>query len=227
MKKLMLSVAALAMLAACGQSTEQAQAPAIELYAMDCGHTAFTDTDMFADDGSFAGQARELIVPCYLIRHPSGDLIWDTGLPDALADGAFTDPNMGATLSRTSKLADSLAQLNLTPADIEFVSFSHAHADHTGTGNLFTNSTWLANPDNRPYALDQPVGRAGGVSLLHLNTNTDSQRLHISPFRRVYHTQHPAWVRVTRKGKANASKPFLTAKTFRLLNLQASRWSQI
>ena len=139
MKKLMLSVAALAMLAACGQSTEQAQAPAIELYAMDCGHTAFTDTDMFADDGSFAGQARELIVPCYLIRHPSGDLIWDTGLPEAIADmpNGFTAPGFPARMSVPVKLTAQLAQLNLTPADVEYVSFSHMHSDHTGNGNLF------------------------------------------------------------------------------------------
>ncbi|MEQ1811933.1 MAG: N-acyl homoserine lactonase family protein [Terricaulis sp.] len=156
MKRLMLSVAALAVLAACGQSTEQAQAPAIELYAMDCGHTAFTDIDMFADDGSFAGQARELIVPCYLIRHPSGDLIWDTGLPEAIADmpNGFTAPGFPASMTVPVKLTAQLAQLNLTPADIEYVSFSHMHSDHTGNGNLFAQSTWIADVDERTRMFD-------------------------------------------------------------------------
>ena len=34
------------------------------------------DADAFADDGAYKGVAKELIVPCYLIRHPKGDLIW-------------------------------------------------------------------------------------------------------------------------------------------------------
>ncbi|MEQ1492508.1 MAG: N-acyl homoserine lactonase family protein [Terricaulis sp.] len=156
MKKLMMSVAALAMLAACGQSTEQAEAHAIQLYAMDCGHTAFTDIDMFADDGSFAGQSRELIVPCYLIRHPSGDLIWDTGLPEAIADlpNGFTAPGFPAHMTVPVKLTAQLAELNLTPADIEFVSFSHMHSDHTGNGNLFAQSTWIADVDERTRMFD-------------------------------------------------------------------------
>lgn len=157
MKKLMMSVAALATLVACGQSTEQAQAPAIELYAMDCGHTQFTDLDMFADDGSFAGQARELIVPCYLIRHPDGDLIWDTGLPEAIADmpNGFSPPGFPAHFNVPVKLTAQLAQLNLAPTDIELVSFSHMHSDHTGNGNLFAAaSTWIVDADERTRMFD-------------------------------------------------------------------------
>lgn len=156
MKKLMLSVAALAMLASCGQSTEQSQAPAVQLYAMDCGHTHFTDTDLFADDGSFAGQARDLIVPCYLIRHPDGDLIWDTGLPEAIADmpNGISPPGFPAQMTVPVKLSAQLAELNLTPADIEFVSFSHMHSDHTGNGNLFAHSTWIADVDERTRMFD-------------------------------------------------------------------------
>lgn len=154
MKKLMMSVAALAMLTACGQTTEQAQAPAVELYAMDCGRATFPDVGMFADDGSMNGQSRELVVPCYLIRHPSGDLIWDTGFPDAIAampGGRLEIPEMGAAVTMRASLASQLAQLNLTPADIEFVSFSHQHGDHTGNGNLFAASTWIVDTDERAY----------------------------------------------------------------------------
>lgn len=158
MKKLMMSVAALAMLAACGQTTEQARAPAVELYAMDCGRASFADVGMFADDGSMNGQSRELVVPCYLIRHPSGDLIWDTGFPDAIAampGGRMDLPQMGATVTLATTLEAQLAQLNLTPADIEFVSFSHQHGDHTGNGNLFAQSTWIVDPDERAYMFSE------------------------------------------------------------------------
>lgn len=164
MKKLMLSVAALAMLAACGQSTEQnAAAPAVELYAMDCGHASFSDVGMFADDHSVDGQSRELIVPCYLIRHPSGDLIWDTGFPEAIAampGGRMEIPQMGAAVTMPVTLSAQLAQLNLTPADIEYVSFSHQHGDHTGNGNLFAASNWIVDADERAYMFSDEA-RAG------------------------------------------------------------------
>ena len=157
LKRAALTISLLA-LAACGQSTQTPQAaPAIQLYAMDCGHAAFADVDMFADDGSFAGQSRTLVDPCYLIRHPSGDLIWDTGFPDAVADmpNGLDIAEMGARVTMANKLVDQLAQLNLTPGDIEFVSFSHAHGDHTGNGNLFAQSTWIVDADERAYMFDE------------------------------------------------------------------------
>lgn len=145
-------VAAVAMLAACAQQSAPA-APDVRLYAMECGRAAFSDVGMFADDGSFDGQSRELVDPCYLIRHPSGDLIWDTGFPDAVADmpNGLDLPEMGTRVTMRAKLADQLAQLGLTPADIEFVSFSHAHADHTGNGNMFAGSTWIVDAEERAY----------------------------------------------------------------------------
>jgi glyoxylase-like metal-dependent hydrolase (beta-lactamase superfamily II) len=143
------AIAALLALVSCNQQ-QQPQAPAVELYAIDCGHATFNDVGVFADDGSMAGQSRELVDPCYLIRHPEGDLIWDTGFPDAVADMADgLDIGIGAHVTRSSKLADQLAQLQLTPADIEFVSFSHMHGDHVGNGNTFAASTWIVDPDER------------------------------------------------------------------------------
>jgi len=152
MIKHVMTAAALATLAACNQvAPPENAAPAVQLYAMDCGRIDFPNVDVFADDGSVAGQTRTLIDPCYLIRHPSGDLIWDTGFPDAIA--AMPDglplPEMGASVVMRASLASQLAQLDLTPADIEFVSFSHMHTDHTGNGNLFAGSTWIVDPDER------------------------------------------------------------------------------
>jgi N-acyl homoserine lactone hydrolase len=59
-------------LAACGQpQQQQAAAPAVQLYAMNCGDGEFSDVGMFADDGSMNGQSRTLVVSCFLIRHPT------------------------------------------------------------------------------------------------------------------------------------------------------------
>lgn len=40
-------------------------------------------------------------------------------------------------------LADQLAALGLTPADIDLVAFSHLHFDHVGSANLFPEATLL------------------------------------------------------------------------------------
>jgi N-acyl homoserine lactone hydrolase len=161
MLKRLALLAAISVLAACQQQAPEPAAPDVRLYAMDCGRAAFSNVDMFADDGSFAGQSRTLVDPCYLIRHPSGDLIWDTGFPDAVAgmEGGLQLQEMGAHVTMESTLVEQLAQLELTPGDVEFVSFSHAHGDHTGNGNLFASSTWIVDPDERTY-LFRPEARA-------------------------------------------------------------------
>lgn len=153
LKQAALSLSVLA-LVACGPQPEQTAAPAIQLYTMDCGRGDFANVGMFADDGSLEGQSRTLIVPCYLVRHPDGDLIWDTGFPDAIAampGGRMALPEMGAEVVMNASLQSQLEQLGLTPADIRFLSFSHQHGDHTGNGNLFAASTWIVDADERAY----------------------------------------------------------------------------
>lgn len=138
-------------LAACQQATPTAAGPAIRLYAMDCGRLHLSNAANFSDDHAYDGVATELIVPGYLIRHPKGDLIWECGLSDSIADAenGIQRGNMHLTLA--TKLEAQLAQLNLTPADIEFVSFSHSHFDHLGNASLFPNARWIVDADERAY----------------------------------------------------------------------------
>lgn len=147
------AIIALLLLAACTPpAPKPPPAPAVRLYAMDCGRIDMPDADAFADDGSMKGVAQTLSDPCYLVRHPKGDLIWDTGLPDTIADmpeGLTTPPPFAAHFTVPKKLPAYLAVLGLTPADIEFVSFSHLHFDHTGNANLFAGATWIVDKDER------------------------------------------------------------------------------
>lgn len=153
MTRLVLALLAGAAITACTASPLPESAPTVELYAMDCGHIQITDVDDYADDGSLAGQARELVDPCYLIRHPRGDLIWDTGLP------AATDGTVWQTyaFSVPKGLDDQLAQLGLTPIDIEFLALSHSHFDHTGNATLFTRATWIVDADERAWMFRDAV----------------------------------------------------------------------
>lgn len=149
MKKLV--IAAAFALAACGQTTTSETGPALELYAMNCGEFDVSDMDVFADDGSYAGQQASMVDTCYLIRHPDGDLIWDTGVPEAWADipeGVSSPP---FTLKMPITLTAQLAELGLTPEDIELASISHSHFDHVGNANLFAHATWILDEDERAF----------------------------------------------------------------------------
>ncbi|MBY0448887.1 MAG: N-acyl homoserine lactonase family protein [Hyphomonadaceae bacterium] len=149
-------------LAACGQgpipnegqppAQTTAAAPAgVALYALDCGQITVTDADAFSDDGSFKGVRRDFVDPCYLVRHPGGDLLWDSGIPDALADTPDGVTQEVFIIKRKQKLVDQLAVLNLKPVDIEYFSISHSHFDHVGNGGLLADSTFLIDKEERDF----------------------------------------------------------------------------
>jgi N-acyl homoserine lactone hydrolase len=122
-------------------------APAqVRLYTLDCGQATFKDMGGFSDTGEYDGQSGEIAVPCFLIRHPKGDLIWDLGLGDHFAvptGGSDVAPGVHATVAVT--LVAQLKALSLTPKDIHYIAFSHLHWDHTGNANEFPDSTWIMN----------------------------------------------------------------------------------
>lgn len=157
-RKGLAAAAAMIWMLAAGASDAAAAPKGLALYAMDCGRITEPDADAYADDGAYKGVAKTLVVPCYLIRHPKGDLIWDTGVPESIADrpgGAW--PEEGVVVRR--KLTDQLRRLGLTPADIEYLSVSHSHFDHIGNAGLFTGATWIVDADERAYAF-RPAARA-------------------------------------------------------------------
>lgn len=136
-----------AALAACAEPDPTETAPDIRLYALDCGRIHISDADYYADDGSFAGQAHDLVDPCYLIRHPDGDFLWDTGLAPAV-DGIAGETH---AFEVPVNLTDQLARLELTPEDIDAFSMSHSHFDHTGNAALLTQARWIVDADEHAW----------------------------------------------------------------------------
>ena len=137
-------------------------APPVKVYAMHCGTLGFPDVDMFADDGSMKGVARTFINSCYLVRHPKGDLVWDTGVPEAIADmpDGLTPKDFPVHIVVPKKISAQLGELGLLPADIEYLSFSHKDFDHVGNGGLFAASTWIVDADERD-AMFSDAARTG------------------------------------------------------------------
>jgi glyoxylase-like metal-dependent hydrolase (beta-lactamase superfamily II) len=127
----------------------------VKVYALDCGRIDVSIMDMFADDGSYAGVRKELIDPCYLIRDPKGDLLWDAGIGDQFygPKGVTLVPGIVAHIS--VKLEEQLQQLGVNFQSIHYLAFSHEHIDHVGNANALATATWLLNRQEHEWTIAQ------------------------------------------------------------------------
>jgi len=114
----------------------------IKLYVFDCGELRFNDvTDFGLSNDETA--VREMFVPCYLIDHPDGSVLWDAGLPLDVAGKGRVEVQEGAFMSYNRSLLEQLADIGHHPSDVDYVALSHMHFDHAGAGNAFAASKLL------------------------------------------------------------------------------------
>ena len=113
-----------------------------KLYIFDCGYFNFADISMFSLEADET-TVREMFVPCYLIEHEEGRLLWDGGLPIDMAGKPKHFQQPGVQVEYKRSVVDQLADLGLTPADIDLAAYSHFHYDHVGAANAFKASTLL------------------------------------------------------------------------------------
>jgi N-acyl homoserine lactone hydrolase len=123
----------------------------LRVYLFDCGLIKGEDPLTY---GLKPGDVKnpDMVVPCYLIVHPKGTLMWDVG---AIPDSAFKD-NKPATLSdgpdtitSARPLLPQLAALGYPPSKITYLALSHDHFDHVANANAFAGSTWLVHAAER------------------------------------------------------------------------------
>jgi glyoxylase-like metal-dependent hydrolase (beta-lactamase superfamily II) len=128
----------------------------LRLYVFDCG-TLKADLARFRLKREEVGTS-DLALPCFLVTHPRGRLIWDPGaVPDAEwkpTGGAVIHrlvlPDSGEReLTLRKPLMSQLAEVGYSPADITHLAFSHYHYDHTANANAFAHATWLVRQVER------------------------------------------------------------------------------
>jgi glyoxylase-like metal-dependent hydrolase (beta-lactamase superfamily II) len=114
------------------------------------------------DDGAIRGLGPELfnftkeelpntdvVMASYLIVHPKGTLMWDSGgIPDSAFTTDGTEVKSGV-MSAQHELLPQLAAVGYTPKDITYFALSHYHTDHTGNANAFAGSTWIVEKADR------------------------------------------------------------------------------
>ena len=153
---LVLATAALIGLAAPPSANAQTGKPtppkSVRLYVLDCGKITVANGDsMGFKPGELA--TSNMVTPCFLIVHPRGTMIWDTGeIPDSAFKSGVAPQTAGAfTVDRP--LLPQLAALGYTPADITYVVLSHYHGDHVANANAFAASTWIVQQADRDAIL--------------------------------------------------------------------------
>jgi glyoxylase-like metal-dependent hydrolase (beta-lactamase superfamily II) len=126
-----------------------AQAPkSLRLYVFDCGVIEGLDTGLFNFKKEELAETR-LAVPCYLIVHPKGTLMWDVGaIPDTAFKGDGAPVKQGFFVA-TKTLKSQLAEINYAPSDITYLGLSHYHGDHVANSNEFASATWLVRQVER------------------------------------------------------------------------------
>jgi N-acyl homoserine lactone hydrolase len=116
----------------------------VRLYVFDCGRLKSGIPEVLRDRGV---TVTDMSVSAYLIVHPRGTLLWDSGvIPDELVKPEGTT-EARATVHTTLKA--QLAAIGYKPADITYLALSHNHYDHSANANAFAGSTWLVQRPER------------------------------------------------------------------------------
>src|ERR1700677_878180 len=148
---------AAAPLAAQAQAAQHAPKPpkSLRLYIFDCGVLKPADAKSFGFDHV---AELKMSVPCFLVAHPKGTLMWDVGVvPDSdfKADGS---PVTQGFIEVTKPLKPQLEALGYEPEDIKYLAMSHYHIDHSANANMFAGSTWLVEQAERDIMFsDKPA----------------------------------------------------------------------
>jgi N-acyl homoserine lactone hydrolase len=140
-----------------------AQSPAgMRLYAFSSG--PLTVPKSFLQAGA-PGTQMSVPVGFFVVRHPKGNVLFDTGNNDRI----ITDPSywggfiQGLNPVRTPDVAidAQLAKIALKPDDIKYVVVSHMHLDHGGNIAKFPKSTLVVQKDEVRNAFWPEPGTAG------------------------------------------------------------------
>ena len=142
-------------------AVKHAKAPkTLRLYIFDCGTIHTTTVDAYSLKKEEVGST-EMAIPCILVAHPKGNLMWDNGdIPDrAFPSGG--GPATAGVVTQAKPLLPQLAAVGYTPADIKFLAMSHYHGDHVANAYAFAGSIWLVRKVERDRMFSsEPIPRS-------------------------------------------------------------------
>jgi N-acyl homoserine lactone hydrolase len=135
-----------------------AQGP--RLYVFDCGYILNLNPETY---NLTRQDVPDLTMPvsCYLVVHPKGALIFDTGLDEALVGRPPYLTKRGASMSQLvlKTLSGQMAEIGYTADKITHLVLSHMHFDHVGNANDLAGpaTTWLVQKVERDAMFGEKV----------------------------------------------------------------------
>jgi N-acyl homoserine lactone hydrolase len=138
----------------------------LNVYALTCGHLE-GELGHLMEGGE--GLVR-LPIPSYLIEHPKGTALFDTGMhPDCQHDPAG---RVGARIAGLfafdyqpgEEISARLTALGRDPARIDLVINSHFHFDHVGGNALIPNATMLVQRREWDAGMDPDIAARRGFN---------------------------------------------------------------
>lgn len=134
----------------------------IKLYVLYAGDIICKDVSQL-NDGSSGKEEIALANPIFLIQHPKGWLMWDSGLSDELITQTEGVEAWIFHLCMKKTVISQFEEIGIHPNDVDYFAFSHVHNDHTGNANYFKSSTLIMqekeydtafHPDKKPFNYD-------------------------------------------------------------------------
>jgi len=126
-----------------------AATPSVELWRLDCGEFKDFDIEGMSDVFSYPGKKKTLSDGCYLIRHGTQFMLWDTGLPPS---------SIGQPIGLKQTLLVQLQQIGIKPEQISIVGLSHWHFDHTGQAADFPKARLVIGKADFDYMAEKREG---------------------------------------------------------------------
>ena len=161
MRMFQIGLAALGLMAASWLPAASAQSPAgMKLYVLNSSSLKL-GRGILQNFGPMEPKI-EVPVGMFVIHHPKGNVMFDTGNNDKL----ITDPSYWGKIAASIEpsmtpevsIESQLGKIGMKPDDIKYVVVSHMHLDHGGNVAKFPNSTVVIQDDEINFAMfpDEP-----------------------------------------------------------------------
>lgn len=113
------------------------------MYVIECGENHAKDVSMWTTSAADQGKPYVFSNYCYLIRHRTGWMLWDSGNADRIAamPKGLTNPRGTLVAYMKKPLAESLKEIGVAADTIAHFAMSHSHGDHSGNAGMFARST--------------------------------------------------------------------------------------
>jgi glyoxylase-like metal-dependent hydrolase (beta-lactamase superfamily II) len=143
----------------------------LKLFAMTCGRLTGRMKDMMeGEEGEVT-----LPIPSYLIEHPKGHVLYDSGMHP----GCQSDP--AARIGRAARIfqfhyapgeevSGRLQSIDRDPGKIDYIINSHLHFDHCGGNALLPNATMVVQRNEWAAARDPETAAKVGFDVKDFDT---------------------------------------------------------